>query len=34
MFRKWEEHLITYKSGDVRTQIDFYNVKEKKCEGV
>ena len=23
MFRKREEHLITYKSGDIRTQIDF-----------
>lgn len=23
MFRKRKEHLITYKSGDVRTQIDF-----------
>ena len=27
MFRKTDEHLITYKSGDVRTQIDFIMTK-------
>ncbi|KAK3878870.1 hypothetical protein Pcinc_016500 [Petrolisthes cinctipes] len=30
-FMKREEHLITFKSGDAATQIDYYNVKRRGC---
>ena len=29
-FKKWEEHLITYKSGTLRLQIDYFFCKEFK----